>query len=385
LGFLRRVAVSKRAWIGVAFVVVVLAVVLVIIGLRSAKPGEIVIGWVGPLTGQYASYGKMVREGTEIALKKVNESGGINGKKLVVVYEDDQLKPEKGIAAFNKLVSLHRAPVVIQAAGSNVMLAQAPIAERKHVVLISPTCTSPKISDAGDYVFRIVPSDVFQGGVIAETARRDLKAKTAAVLYINNDYGVGLKDVFLKRFAEAGGEVLAADGFDPNTKDFRTMLGRAKDAKPDVVFLSSLYQEAALILRQGKELGLSPQFIGGDGCFAPELIERAGGAAEGMVVVNMHWDPESSDPLVAKFVRAFKERTGKAPEVYAALGYDCLRIVADAIRRAGISPAAIKEALYRTKDFPGVTGPTSFDDEGDAEKQYDVFVVRSGSFVKKVP
>lgn len=367
-------------------IILLISICLLMLGLskRPEKPEmqEIKIGWIGPLSGQYASYGKMVKVGTEIAVEEINASGGINGKSLVVIYEDDQLDPKKGVAAFNKLVSVHKVPLVIQAAGSNVMLAEAPIAERKRVVLISPTCTNPKISEAGDYIFRIAPSDLYQGKVIAQVAREELKAKSATVLYINNDYGVGLKDVFIARFEELGGTIAVSEGFAPDTKDFRTSLGKVKAAKPDVVFLSSLYQEAALILKQAKELGIPVQFIGGDGCFALELIQRAGDAAEGMLVVNMHWDPNSSEPLVSGFVSKIKEREGKEPEVYAALGYDCIKVVADAIKRGGTSSEAIKEALYVTEGFSGITGPTTFDEKGDATKEYDLFTVDSGHFVR---
>ena len=372
---------NKKTWVAIgAGLAIVLAVVLTFVILKSHRSNDVVIGWIGPLSGEYAAYGKQVKAGTEVAVAEINAAGGIDGRKLVVIYEDDQLDPKKGVAAFNKLVSVDGVPVVIQAAGSNVMLAEAPLAQRKKVVLISPTCTSPKISDAGDYVFRIAPSDTYQGKVIADIARNDLKASTAAVLYINNDYGVGLKDVFLARFREMGGQVTMSEGFAPETKDFRTLLGKVKADKPDVVFLSSLYQEAALILKQAQELGISAQFIGGDGCFAPELIERAGNAAEGMLVINMQWSPTSDDPKVKAFVQKIRENTSKDPEVYAALGYDCVNVVADALRRSDLTGPSIRDALQDTTALPGLTGPTSFDSQGDVMKQYDTFVIRQGEF-----
>jgi len=366
-----------------AIVAAVVVVVILAVVTKRGGGGEVTIGWIGPLSGQYASYGKQVKVGTEIAVEEVNTAGGIHGRTLVVVYEDDQLDPKKGIAAFNKLVSVNGVPVVIQAAGSNVMLAQAPVAERKQVVLISPTCTSPAISEAGDYVFRIAPSDTYQGKVIAEIARKELDAATAAVLYINNDYGVGLKDVFLAEFKEMGGSVALSEGFAPETRDFRTLLGKVKGLAPDVVFLSSLYQEASLILKQAQELGLSVQFIGGDGCFAPELLERTGDAAEGMLVINMRWDPKSDDPQVRAFVERVKAETGKEPEVYTALGYDCLNVVVEAIRESGTSGPTVKNNLYAIRALPGLTGATTFDAQGDVLKQYDLFVVDKHTFSKR--
>ncbi len=372
---------SRNAWLGIAGVLVIAAVVLVG-ALRSSGPGEITIGWIGPLSGEYASYGRMVKAGTEIAVDEVNARGGIGGRKLAVIYEDDQLEPKKGVAAFEKLVSVNSVPVVIQAAGSNVMLAEAPLAEKEKIVLISPTCTSPEITDAGDYVFRIAPSDTYQGKVIADIVRNKLACRSVAILHVNNDYGLGLKTVFAEELRRLGGAVVLDEGFDPSSRDFRTVLAKIRAAKPDALLLSTLYQEAALILKQAAELGVTARFIGGDGCFAPELVDRAGSAAEGMLVVNMHWDPASADPVVSRFVQEFVDRHGKKPEVYGALGYDCMMIVASAIEQGGDTSDAIRRRLCGTKDFSGVTGETSFDSNGDALKTYDLFEVRSGEFVR---
>lgn len=373
---------STKIFQNLIVTLLILSLGFIFMGMGKRPSAEqIKIGWIGPLSGQYASYGKMVKAGTDIALEEINASGGINGKELVILYEDDQLEPKNGVAAFNKLVSLNKVPVVIQAAGSNVMLAQAPIAERQKVVLISPTCTNPKITYAGDYVFRIAPSDTYQGKVIAELAYNDLNAKKAAVLYINNDYGVGLKDVFISNFKELGGVLTNSEGFAPGTNDFRTILGKIRDSKPDVVFLSSLYQEAALILKQAKELGISIQFLGGDGCFSPELIARAGNSAEGMIVINMHWNPDSNEPIVKKFISKFKEKEKQDPEVYAALGYDCLRVVAHSIKKAEQEYSTIQKALSSVVDLSGVTGPTIFDKNGDVLKKFDIFVVKNKKFI----
>jgi len=344
--------------------------------------GEIKIGWIGPLTGDAAYYGEMVKKGTELAVEEINEAGGIKGLRIKVIYEDDQLDPKKGTLALQKLITVDKVPVVIQAAGSSVMLANAPIAERNKVVLISPTCSNDKIKYAGDYIFRIWPSDAYQGKVIAEFAYNELGKRRAAVLYINNDYGVGLKDEFVKNFKRLGGEVVFVEGFAQGESDFRTILTKLKGLNPDIVFLSSLYKESALILKQAKELGLETQFIGGDGNFAPELIELSGGAAEGTIVTNMHWDPNSSDPIVRNFVRKFREKYNQDPEVYAAAGYDCIKVLARAIEMGGTTSDGIKEALYKIKHFKGVTGDITFDEYGEIMfKEYDKFIVKGGKFV----
>jgi branched-chain amino acid transport system substrate-binding protein len=349
---------------------------------KKAEEKVVKIGWIGPLSGDAAYYGEMVKYGTDLAVEEINQSGGIREKKIKVIYEDDQLDPKKGTSAFKKLVTIEHVPVVIQAAGSSVMLAEAPLAEKYKVVLISPTCSNDDIKYAGDYVFRIWPSDSFQGKVLADFTYSTLGVKRAAVLYINNDYGEGLKNEFVKEFKFKGGTVVLVDSFDQSNTDFRTILTKLKEDAPEVVCLASLYRESALLVKQAKEMGIKTQFIGGDGNFAPDLIKLAGGTTEGMIVTNMHWNPESNDPLVKHFVTDFKNRYGKVPEVYAAAGYDCLKVLADAIRRGGYSSDQIKNTLYVTKGFKGVTGDIGFDKYGEIiNKEYDKFIVKNGQFV----
>ncbi len=253
---------------------------------------------------------------------------------------------------------------------------------KNKIVLISPTCSNNKIKLAGDYVFRIWPSDAYQGKVIADFLFNTLRKRNVAVIYIMNEYGTGLKDEFVNNLESLGGSVVAIEGFKQGETDFRSILARIKEATPEAIFLSSHYKESALILRQAKELGIESQFIGGDGNFAPELIDLSGGAAEGMIVTNMKWSPGSSDPIVKNFVIKYKEKYGREPEVYAAAGYDCLKVVADAIAKGGYNSEGIKNALYNIKEFEGVTGKITFDEFGEiAEKEYEKFIVKNGKFV----
>ena len=373
----------KKIWIGIGIAVAVILVAVFVVTQTKREPEVIKIGWIGPLTGDAAYYGEMVKDGTELAVEEINQNGGINGAKVRVIYEDDQLDPKRGTSAFTKLAKIEKIPVVIQAAGSGVMLAEAPLAEKNKVVLISPTCSNDKIKYAGDYIFRIWPSDAYQGKVLADFVYKTLRAKTTSVLYINNEYGEGLKNEFVKEFKKLGGKIVSIDFFNQGATDFRTLLTKIKRNLPPVVCLASQYKESALILKQAKEMGIETQLIGGDGNFAPELIKLSGGAAEGMIVSNMHWDPNSEDPLVSHFVTKFKNRYGKQPEVYTAAGYDCLKVVAEAIKRGGYTADEIKNALYTIKGFKGVTGEITFDKYGEVVgKKYDFFQVKKGRFVK---
>jgi len=323
----------------------------------------------------------MIKMGTELAIEEINNSGGINGRHLISKYEDDGLDPKRGISAFQKLINVDKVPLVIQAAGSSVMLAQAPIAENNQVVLISPTCSNPALKYAGDYIFRTWPSDAYQGQYSAEFVIDKLQKRKTAVLFINNDYGVGVKDEFVTNYKKLGGNIVAIESFDPGTTDFRTHLAKIKNENPDLLFLSSHYKEGALILKQIKEMGIHIQIVASDGNFAPEFINLSGDAAEGTIVANMHWDPKGDDPVVRDFVSKFKRKYNKEPEVYAAAGYDTLKVVALAIEKGGTTSEEIKNALYQIKDFRGIIGDISIDQYGEVKGQYTMFIIKNSKFI----
>lgn len=360
--------------------IVVLLISLGILGCAKEEE-EIKIGWIGPLSGDVAFYGQAIKNATDLAVDEINAAGGINGTKIRVFYEDAQMDPKAGTAALTKLITVHKVPVVVHAAGSSVMLAETPIAEKNKVVLISPTCSNDKIKYAGDYVFRNCPSDSYQGKVIAQFTIKVMGKNNAGVLFINNDYGTGLKDVFLKRFEELGGRVALVENFTEGSTDFRTQLSKLKATNLDFIYMASHYREGGLVIKQAKELGITAPFVAVDGCFAPEFIKLSGGAAEGVIVANMRWHPESEDRIVRDFVTRYRTRYGQDPEVYAASGYDCIKIVALAIEKGGTTSKDIKNALYKIKDFPGVTGLTSFDEYGEVSKEYDMFIVKNGGFI----
>lgn len=364
-------------------IVLLICISLLLLGL-SKRPEieEIKIGWIGVLSGDVAYYGKMVKAGTELAVDEINSHGGIEGKTIKVIYEDDQILPKLGVSALQKLINAEKVPVVIQAAGSSVMLAQAPVAEKNKVVLISPTVSNYKIKDAGDYIFRTWPSDAYQGKTLAEFVISNLKQLRVAIVSINNDYGIGLQQEFKRSFEDAGGVILATDSFNPGATDFRTLISKLNSIKPSVVLLASHYRESALFLKQAKELNFSAILIGGDGNFAPELIKLSRGGAEGMYVSNLHWDLNSSDSVVKNFVETFRKQFHKDPEVYGAAGYDCMMVLSKAIQNGGYNSEGIKKALYKIKNFKGVTGVISFDEYGEVGGKYNIFKVEGNQFVK---
>lgn len=351
----------------------------------TGAPAEISVGWIGPLTGDAAPYGVAIKRGTDLAVQEINAGMKI-GKPLRIIYEDDQAKPTAGVAAFEKLTKVNGVPVVIQAAASSVMLAVMPKAEAAKVVYISPSCSSDKIRTEKmrnnyKYIFRTWPSDAYQAEVLAKFAANELKAKKAAVLYINTEYGIGFKDVFAKQFQDAGGSVVLSEGFAEGTTDFRSLLTKTKDTSPDVVFIPSHYKEAAQLLKQARELAINVQFLADAALYSPELLKVAGNAADGLILTNPDWSPLSKKPKIKAFVEAFRKANNQDPDVYAAAGYDLVLLMAEAIREGKDTSAdSIQQSLHQLKPYDGVTGELVFDAIGEVRWGFAVFKVTSGAF-----
>ncbi|TET15171.1 MAG: hypothetical protein E3J82_01170 [Candidatus Thorarchaeota archaeon] len=341
---------------------------------------EINLGAILPLTGGAAKYGESAKRAIDLAVAEINSKGGIGRRKVRIIYEDSQALPQQGVAAITKLGTVNKVPVVIGAMASSVTLAIAPVAEKNKIVLISPVSSAPKISEAGDYVFRNCMSDVYEGAKMAAYAFKELGLRKIAILYVNNDYGSGLRGMVESRFKSLGGRVVTMQSFDQGSSDFRTQLAKIKQAKPEAIYMVG-YKEQILILKQAKEMGITQQFLGSVMFEDPEILEKVGKAADGVIYTYYPFDPAGEQELVSQFTNQFNKKYGTQPDIYAALSYDAMRIVASAIRRGGMSPGRIKQALYDTKDFPGVAGSTTFDENGDAIKPVSIKTVRDGEFV----
>lgn len=370
---------KNRGWKIVLLLIVAGILLVSFLGRARRDPEVIKIGAILPLTGDAAQFGQWAKEGIELALEEVNAKGGIQGRRVEVIYEDDQADPRIGVSAMKKLVHVDRVPVVIGAMPSSVTLAIAPIAERERVVLISPASSSPVITKAGDYIFRNWPSDIFEGYTMADFAYQELGIERVAIFHINNDYGLGIKTVFERRFEELGGTILITDTFEEGATDFRTQLIKINRTNTQAIYMPGHIRELARILKQARELGIETQFLSTVGLAGPELLRIAGDAAEGAIYTAPAFDPQC--PGIADFQRRYKAKHGRLAEVFAAHAYDALKIVVLAIEKGGYNSEGIKNALHNIKDFPGVSGLTTFDEHGDVLKSAMVKVVREGKFV----
>jgi len=367
----------------IVLVIILLGILAIYIATHKGKQaGEIRIGAILPLTGGAGKYGEDAKLAIDLAVEEQNAKGGVLGKKIKVLYEDDQSIPQQSVSAFRKVVSQYHVPVIIGGMTSSSALAIAPLAEKYRVVLLSPSASTPALTEAGDYVFRNEVSDAYGASEEARLIWQYFKFKRIAIIYINNDYGLGVKDAFSKTYSSLGGQVVDVETFEADAQDFRTQLSRIKQAAPDAIFVVA-YKEVIPILRQIKELGLTAKILSTPVFEDADVLAKLKDVAEGVIYAFYgSFNPKSERSNIKKFVDAFSKKYHRSPGYYSALAYDAANIVFLAIQKGGYNSEGIKEALYRIKNFPGVTGETSFDSNGDVVKPVILKEVKNGKFVE---
>lgn len=364
-----------------------LAAVLVLTGCnKSSAPGTeatIKVGEFASLTGKEATFGISSHEGTLMAIEEINAAGGVLGKKLELLTEDDQSKAGESATVVNKLISRDGVVAILGEVASSRSLEAAPICQQNKIPMISPSSTNPDVTKTGDYIFRVCFIDPFQGTVMANFATKTLKAKRVAVFTdVKSDYSKGLAKFFKERFKANGGEIAVELDFNGGDKDFKAQLTAIKAANPDGVFVPGYYTECALIAVQAKQLGLNIPLFGGDGWESEKLFEIGGQAVEGNYL-STHYSPDAAgSDLSQKFVDNYKKRwNGKMPDALAACGYDSALVLADAIKRAGSTDGQkIRDAIAATKDFPAVTSRITINENRDATKSAVILQIKGGKY-----
>jgi branched-chain amino acid transport system substrate-binding protein len=345
--------------------------------LPTTKQQTIKIGAVLPLTGDLATYGQNARDGIELAKEEVNSKGGI---KVEVVYEDSKGQPQAAVSAMQKLITVDKVSCIIGEVASSPTLAMAPIANQRKVVLLSPAASSPKITNAGEYVFRIWPSDDFEVSVMADYVNRK-GYKRVAVLYVNNDYGKAMYEAFARKVKGYGVAVVAVEPFQQNATDLRTQLTKIKAAQPDAIYLISYPKETIVFLGQYRQLGLKVPVLSTSAFEDPQILKTQKAAAEG-VVFTSPIPPDPKDQVVMAFRKNYKAKFGKEPGLVADYGYDALKLIVEAARLGGGTDGErIKRGLEKIKDFKGASGLINFDANGDVVKPSGLKTVKGGQFV----
>jgi branched-chain amino acid transport system substrate-binding protein len=351
-------------------------------GAGTSATDEIVVGYYGDLTGRTASFGTSTKNGVEMAVDEINKAGGIMGRKVRVIVEDDQGEPNKAATVVSKLVNQDKVHAVLGEVASSNSLAAAPKAQEAKVPMISPSSTNPAVTQVGDYIFRVCFIDPFQGEVMAKFASTNLKAKKAAILYdFNSDYSRGLREFFTRSFKSLGGQIVEEKSYTQGDRDFSGQLTAIRSASPDVIYVPGYYGEVGVIANQTKQLGIKAPLLGGDGWDSPQLWQLGGAALNGDYISN-HYSVDDPSPAIQKFVADYKGRYNISPDALAALGYDSMKVLANAIERAaGTDSAKLRDAIAQTKNFVGVTGSISIDKDRNAVKPAVVLKLQDQKFV----
>ena len=344
---------------------------------------RIKIGYFGDLSGPTFNFGRSAYNGVLMAADEINNAGGINGRRIDVVFEDDRGSPEEAARLTAKLIDDDKVIAIIAGGTSGNSRAAAPKAQSSRIPLISPSSTDPAVTQVGDYIFRACFVDTFQGEVMARFAADKLKAQKAAILFdINSPYGRGLTEYFELSFARLGGRIVSKQSYVQGDADFKGQLSTIRAAEPDVIYIPGYYGDVALIAKQARLIGLTQPLLGGDGWDAPELWQLGGDALNGSYI-STHYSVDDPSPPIKAFVEGYKQRYGNLlPDAHAALAYDAAKLLFDAITRAGASDSGkLREALAQTKNFPGVTGVINIDADRNAVKPAVVLKLQDASSI----
>jgi branched-chain amino acid transport system substrate-binding protein len=370
----------------------------------GASQEELVVGEFGSLTGNDATFGTSTKTGVEIAMQELTaKSGGkIGGLPVRVVVEDDQSKPEEAATVVQKLINQDRVITVLGEVASSRSLAGAPICQSAGVPMISPSSTNPRVTQVGDYIFRMCFLDEFQGTVMARFTAQSLKLKKVAILKDSkSDYSVGLAQFFTEAFTALGGSILIEQAYQSGDNDFRAQLTAIKAKKPDAIIVPGYYTEAGLIARQARELGLKQPLIGGDGWESEKLIEIGGDALNGCYYSN-HWALDAPDPKLQAFLKSYRDRFKSDPDAIGGLAYDAANVLFASLEklseqdpqafkglssaRAG-SPARsdaekkLRDVIASTANYAGATGTITLDQNRNASKPAVVIEIKDGKKV----
>lgn len=348
----------------------------------SADSDTIKFAYVGPLTGDCAEDGTSAQQGAELAVKVLNDNGGIDGKKVELVSYDDKGDTKEAATVATKVATDKSICAVVGHYNSGCTLAGAPIYEKNKMPIMAVGSSANSVSDAGDYIFRDVNSDDASAYDCANWAINDMGYKNIAIMYENDDYGSGLEQSFEKYADQFGATITTSESYIlGETKDFTAILTKISQTDTDMIFIAGLYNETALIMKQEHQIGMNLPCIGTDSLYSAGAIELGGEDVEGMYCIGgFTMDTEDEDTLT--FIKGYQDEYNEDPNTFAANGYDAVMVYAEAIKaNDGVADReAIKDQLYKINGYKGVGGEISFDENGDVHKEYFRFVVKDGKF-----
>jgi len=351
-------------------------------GSSRAEDGPVKVGVFLDLSGQTSRFGVSALNGIKMAADEINARGGVMGRRIELIVKDEQGEPSQAAEAVEGLVEKDKVHALLGEVASTNSLAAAPHAQRARVPMITPSATNPRVTQAGDYIFRACFVDPYQGEAMAKFAATSLKARRAAIFFdANSDFSKGLVETFRPKFAKLGGRVVVERTYTQTDQDFGKELAAIRAAKPDVIYIPGYYGQAGVIARQARQMGMKQPLLGGDGWDAPELWRLGGEALNNSYITN-HFSADDPSQAVQTFAAGYEGRYDSAPDAMAALGYDAMMLLADALGRAGGTDGPkLRDAIAQTRNFPGVTGPITLNAERDAVKPAVVVRLLDGKFL----
>jgi branched-chain amino acid transport system substrate-binding protein len=376
----------------------------VAVGCGGGSQEELVVGVYGSLTGNDATFGQSTKNGVQLALDELEQGaqGKVGGLRIRSVVEDDQGRPEEAATVVKKLISQDQVFAVLGEVASSRSLAAAPVCQQAGVPMISPSSTNPKVTEVGDFIFRMCFIDPFQGTVMAKFAANDLKVKRVAIFKdIRNDYSVGLAQFFTESFSQLGGTVVVEQAYSAGDQDFRAQLTAIKARNPEAIYLPGYYTEAGLIARQARELGITVPILGGDGWESEQLLQIGGEALNGCFYSN-HFAVDNPDPRLQGFLQRYRAKFGGDPDAIAGLAYDAANVLLQSLTKlheqapelfAGLSSSKagtdqrreasrkLRDLIATTTNYPGVTGTITLDEHRNASKPAVVLAITDGKKV----
>jgi branched-chain amino acid transport system substrate-binding protein len=347
-----------------------------------AQSENIKLGVFGDYTGQTSSFGVSTFSGIKMAVEEINASGGIKGRKIEISIQNDDGKPENTLSVVTKLIEEEKVDFLIGSPTSTNSLIAAALAQKAKIPMITPTATNPKVTEIGDYIFRACFVDSVQGEVMAKFAFETLKIRRIALIVdLSSDYSKGLTDSFTTAFKKLGGSIVSRQFYNQNEEDFGQLVQTVKKTKPQAIYISGYYNQVAEIALETQSQKLKTIFLGGDGWDSPNLLDIAKKSLDNSYFTNHFATSEPSD-VVQNFVTRYKKLYNLDPDSFAALGYDSVNMLADALNRAdSIDKKVVRDSLATTQEFVGVTGKISFDSNRNAKKPVYLLKIGGGKFI----
>ncbi len=317
-----------------------------------------------------------------LLMSQVNESGGVNGRKLAVVYEDSKGEPKTAVSAFQKLVDVNHVPIVLGDMLTSTTLAMAPRANDSKTVLMGISCSSPTVTQAGPYVYRVWPSDLYEGEAFAEWVYRE-GVRSVSIAFLNNDYGNGLRTAFSKRYGVLGGRILTEEAYTQVRSEARNLATKLRRSAPDGIYVVGYYEDTALILRELRQAGYQGKLLGTSSSIHDKLLAIAGTASEGFTAALVNdFDKDRLSPKQRQFLSDYKGHYGEEPDWAATHGGDAFAVAVQCLKEGATTGEQVKACIDKRRTFEGVNLGVTFDDNGDVvNKPIAVRTVKDGRFV----